>query len=113
MNIPVVVMTHSVPKEWAGKDSIFTFVSDGIEAAIAQAKKIAGDKDVAVGTASVTQQCLRAGLLDEIHIDLAPVLLGGGVRLFDVFGNGPVELERTDVVRAPGITHLSFRVVKQ
>ncbi len=113
MNIPVVVMTHSIPKEWAGKDSIFTFVSDGIESAIAQAKKIAGDKDVAVGTASVTQQCLRAGLLDEIHIDLAPVLLGGGVRLFDVFGNGPVELERTDVVRAPGVTHLAFRVVKQ
>jgi dihydrofolate reductase len=112
LNVPVVVMTHTIPQEWAGKDSVFTFVSDGVESAVARAQKIAGKKAVAVGAASATQQCLRARLLDEIHIDLVPVLLGGGVRLFDHLGNEPIELERTQVVEAPGVTHLAFRVVK-
>jgi dihydrofolate reductase len=67
---------------------------------------------VAVGAASIAQQCIRAGLLDEIHVDLVPVLLGDGVRLFDNLGAGPIELERTRVVEAPGVTHLTFRVVK-
>jgi len=112
VDVPVVVLTHTVPKEWAGKDSIFTFVSDGIEAAIARARKIAGDKNVSISTASIAQQCLRAGLLDEIHIDLAPVLLGGGVRLFGPLEKAPVDLECTGVIRTPGVTHLAFRVVK-
>jgi dihydrofolate reductase len=112
LNVPVVVLTHTIPQEWAGKDSVFVFVRDGIEAAIAQARKIAGDKNVAVCAASITQQCLKAGLLDEIHIDLAPVLLGGGVRLLDLLGKRPVELECTGVTQAPGVTHLAFRVVK-
>ena len=59
------------------------------------------------------QQCFKAGLLDEINIDLVPVLLGGGVRLFDHLGTEPIELERTRVVEAPGVTHLTFRVVKE
>ena len=72
----------------------------------------AGDKDVGVGAASIVQQCIRAGLLDEIHIDLVPVLLGGGVRLFDHLGTGPIDLEITRVIGGAGVTHLTYRVLK-
>ena len=83
-----------------------------MESAIRQAKEVAGDKNVAAASASIVQQCIQAGLLDEIQIDLAPVLLGGGVRLFDHLGTKPIELESTGVIAAPGVTHLKFRVVK-
>jgi dihydrofolate reductase len=113
LDVPMVILTHNVPQEWVKPGSPFTFVTDGIENAIEQAKRIAGDKTVAVGSATTTQQCLRAGLLDEIHIDLVPVLLGDGVRLFEHLGVvAPVELETVSVVEAPGVTHLTFRVVK-
>lgn len=112
MNVPVVVLTHSIPEEWADRESPFTFVTDGIEAAIATAKRIAGDKNVGVGGANVMRQCLKAGLLDEIHIDLIPVLLGDGVRLFDHLGIEPVELEIAQVAKGAGVTHLTFRIVK-
>lgn len=112
MNVPVVVLTHSIPEEWANKESPFTFVTDGIESAIATAKKIAGNKNVGVGGANVMQQCIKAGLLDEIHIDLIPVLLGDGVRLFDYLGIEPIELESTQVAEAAGVSHLTFRIVK-
>jgi dihydrofolate reductase len=79
---------------------------------VERAKAVAGDKDVAVGAASIAQQCIRAGLLDEIHVDLAPVLLGEGVRLFEHIGAGPIELESTRVIEGAGVTHLTFRVVK-
>lgn len=74
---------------------------------------MAGEKDVAVGAASIAQQCIRAGLLDEVHINLVPVLLGGGVRLFEHLGTTPIELENTRVVEAPGVTHLGFRVLRE
>jgi dihydrofolate reductase len=106
------VVTHRVPREWVKEGSPFTFVTDGVDSAVAQAKTFAGDKHVAISTASTMQQCLRAGLLDEIHIDLAPVLLGGGVRLFDHLGTTPFELESIGVIAAPGVTHLGFRVVR-
>jgi dihydrofolate reductase len=109
---PCFVMTHRVPQEWVKEGSPFTFVTDGVESAIRQAKDAAGGKNVAVSSASIVQQCLKAGLLDEIQIDLAPVLLGGGVRLFDHLGTEPIELERIRVVEAPGVTHLLYRVVK-
>jgi dihydrofolate reductase len=109
---PCFVVTHTPSQAWVKDGSAFTFVTDGVESAIRQAKQAAGDKHVAVATASITQQCLKAGLLDEIHIDLAPVLLGSGVRLFDYLGIEPIELESTQVVQAPGVTHLTFRVVK-
>jgi dihydrofolate reductase len=109
---PCFIVTHSVPQEWVKEGSPFTFVTEGVESAIEQAKAAAGDKNVAVATATITQQCLKAGLLDEIHIDLVPVLLGDGIRLFDHLGTGPIELESTRVVEAPGVTHLGFRVVK-
>jgi dihydrofolate reductase len=112
LGVPTFVLTHTVPQEWVYEGSPFTFVTDGVESAVEQARAVAGEKDVAVGAASIVQQCLKAGLLDEIHVDLVPVLLGGGVRLFDRLGTGPIELERTEVVEAPDVTHLTFRVVR-
>jgi dihydrofolate reductase len=112
LGVPAFVVTHTVPQEWVYEGSPFTFVTGGVESAVERAKAVAGDKDVAVGAASIAQQCLQAGLLDEIHIDLVPVLLGDGVRLFDHLGTGPIELQRTRVIEAPDITHLTFRVVK-
>jgi dihydrofolate reductase len=109
---PCFIVTHTVPQEWAGEGSPFVFVTDGVESAIRQAKKAAGDKDVVVCTASILQQCLNSGLMDELHIDLAPVLLGGGVRLFDNLNVKSIELESIGVIEAPGVTHLRFRVVK-
>ena len=113
LDVPVVVLTHNVPDGWEYEGSPFTFVTDGVESAVEKARELAGDKDVAVGAASLVQQCLRAGLLDEVHVDLVPVLLGGGVRLFDNLGPEHVELERTEIIEAPGVTHMTFRVVKE
>ena len=112
LGVPTFVVTHTLPQEWVYEGSPFTFVTEGVESAVKQAKAVAGDKDVAVSAASIAQQCIRLGLLDEIHVDLVPVLLGGGVRLLDHLGTGPIDLERTRVVEAPGVTHLTFRVVK-
>jgi dihydrofolate reductase len=112
LGVPTFVVTHSVPQEWVYEGSPFTFVTDGVDSAVEKARAAAGDKDVAVGAASVVQQCIRAGLLDEIHVDLVPVLLGDGVRLFEHLGTTPIELECTEVVEGAGITHLTFRVVK-
>ena len=109
---PAFIVTHTVPQEWVYEGSPFTFVTDGVESAIRQAKQVAGEKDVVVCTASILQQCLNLGLMDEIHIDLAPVLLGGGVRLFEHLGTEPIELESTKVIEAPGVTHLRYRIVK-
>jgi dihydrofolate reductase len=74
---------------------------------------LAGEKNVAVGAASLVQQCLEAGLLDEVHVDIVPVLLGGGVRLFDNLGPEHIELEKTEIIEAPDVTHMTFRVVKE
>jgi dihydrofolate reductase len=112
LGVPTFVVTHTVPQDWAYEGSPFTFVTDGVESAVEQARAAAEDKNVAVGAASIAQQCIRAGLLDEIHVDLVPVLLGGGVRLFEHLGTEPIRLERTRVIEAPGVTHLTFRVVK-
>ena len=112
LDVPTFVVTHTVPQEWVYEGSPFTLVTDGLESAVEQAKAVAGDKDVGVIGANLVQQCLRAGLLDEIHIDLVPVLLGDGVRLFDHLGTEPIELESTRVIEGAGVTHLTFRVVK-
>lgn len=112
VDVPVFVVTHAVPQEWVYEGSPFTFVTDGVESAVEQAKAVAGDKNVGVGAASIAQQCINAGLLDEIHIHLAPVLLGNGIRLFDHLDTEPIELESTRVVEAPDVTHLRFRVAK-
>jgi dihydrofolate reductase len=109
---PTFIMTHRPPQEWLHAGSPFTFVTDGIESAVQQARQAAGDKNVAISSASIAQQCLRAGLLDEIHFDLVPVLLGGGVRLFDNLGSPPLQLEILRVVEGLGVTHLKYRVLR-
>lgn len=115
LDVPIVVVTHNVPQEWAGKPP-FTFVTDGGEAgirkAVAQAQQIAGDKSVGVAGADITRQCLKLGLLDDIGIDLVPVLLGEGVRLFEHLGIEPIKLEITGVTPALGVTHLRYKVLK-
>lgn len=112
MGIPSFIVTHSIPEEWDRPDSPFIFVTEGVERAIAQAKAAAGGKDIGVAGADIAQQCLNLGLLDEIHIHLAPVLLGEGIRLFDHLSSTPIQLERIRVVDTPNVTHLYFRVVR-
>jgi dihydrofolate reductase len=111
LNVPVVVVTHRPAQEWIKPGSPFTFVTDGVESAVRKAQAIAGEKNVVVASANVLQQVVRLGLLEEIHIDLVPVLLGDGTRLFDHIG-GPIDLEITEVVQAPDVTHLTYRVKK-
>jgi dihydrofolate reductase len=114
--VPIFVLTHEPPKRQPKETNeiTFTFVTDGIESAIRQAKVAAGDKDVnIIGAASTAQQCLKAGLADELHIDIMPVLLSGGLRPFEDVGPEQVQLERIKVVELPaGRTHLRFRVIK-
>ena len=109
---PCFIVTHSAPQEWIYEGSPFTFVTDGVESAIRQAKEAPGDKDVVVCTASILQQCLNLGLVDEIHLDVAPLLLGKGVRLFDRLNIAPTELELIRAIEAPGVIHLGYRLVK-
>jgi len=126
LNVPLFVVSHSIPEGWPRHDAPFTFVTDiangangtdggesAVERAIEQAKKVAGEKTVIVAGANIAQQALKARLLDEIEIDLVPVLLGRGIRLFEYLGVEPIKLERTIVVPAPDVTHLRFRVKRE
>jgi dihydrofolate reductase len=111
MGVPTVVVSHSVPDGWPREGTPFEFVTDGIESAVERAKALAGDKVVAVNGGTIARQCLDAGLLDEIWIDLVPVLLGGGTAFFDELQVAPVELEGPiSVVEGTGVTHLRYRV---
>jgi len=113
-HVPVFVLTHEAREQEAKEGgTTFTFVTEGVETAIHQAQTAAGDKDVSIGGgANTIQQFLRAGLVDELQVHLAPLLLGGGVRLFDDLGADEVKLQSTRVVESPAVTHLKFRVVK-
>jgi dihydrofolate reductase len=111
---PVFVVTHQgrqeLPKEGG---TTFTFVSDGLESALDQARAAAGDGDVSIaGGANVIQQCLTGGLLDEIQVHVTPVLLGEGRRLFEDLGSEQIELEPTRVIESPEVTHLKYRVAR-
>jgi dihydrofolate reductase len=110
---PVFILTHTPPDPASVPQgpSNLTFVTDGIESAIRQAKLVAGDKHVKLGGASPCKQALYAGLVDEIIIHLAPHLTGGGVRLFDALPDG-VRLEKVAVTDGPGATHLRYRVLR-
>lgn len=111
-DVPAIIVTHKAPQEWLKEGSPFTFITDGIESAITRARNIAGEKNVIVGGSKIVQQCLQAGLLDEIRIDLAPILLCTGIRLFEHLGTVPIELERLATDEGIDITHLRFRVLK-
>jgi len=105
------VVTHREPPvDWpADRLAPFTFVRDGVESAIRQARA-AGDGNVGVSGPDIAQQCLNLNLLDEIRIDLVPVFLGEGVRYFDHIHTGKAELDRVEVVEGEGVTHLRYRV---
>ena len=111
-HVPVFVLTHH-PREPLGMQggTTFNFVTDGIESALEQARAAAGDKDVAIaGGANAVQQYLAAGLLDELHLHIVPILLGSGERLLD--GVGDPSLEPVKVVASPAATHVKYRVVR-
>jgi dihydrofolate reductase len=112
IDVPVFVVTHEIPRVWDHPNAPFTFVTDGVESAIAQAQAVAGDKNIGLAGANVAQQAIRAGLVDEITVELVPLLLGQGIRFFDHLGEQPIALEQIGLVEAPGVTHLRFRVVK-
>ncbi len=112
--MPVFVVTHEArePLPMQG-GTTYTFVTDGIEAALERARAAAGDKNVGIwGGADIMRQYLKAGLLDEMQIHLIPVLLGGGIRLFEDFDPEGIELRRASSIETPGATHLRFEVVK-
>lgn len=107
---PVFVVTHQVPSGWPRDDAPFTIVTEGVESAVAQAKEVAGDKTVGVAGPNVIQQCLNAGLLDELTIELVPVLLGEGIRFFDKLTDPPVMFENPTVIEGDRVTHLTYQV---
>jgi dihydrofolate reductase len=113
--VPVFVLTHHARETVAKQGGTsFIFVTDGLESALAQAREAAGDKDVSVaGGASLVQQCIEAGLLDEMQIHLVPVFLGGGVRLFDQLGDTRRDLEVERAIHSPAVTHVKYRLPKR
>jgi dihydrofolate reductase len=111
-HVPVFVVTHHAREPLAmDGGTTFSFVTEGVESAVAQARAVAGEQDVnVVGGASVIGQALAAGLVDELNISVAPLLLGGGARLLEGIGSD-VQLEQERAIEAPGVTHLRYRVV--
>ena len=113
-HMPIFVLSYEtrkpIPKQGG---TTYTFVTEGIESTLQQAEEAAGGKDIMVlGGANAAQQYLKAGLLDEIHLHLVPVLLSEGIRLFENIGTQQINLEQMSVIEEPGVTHLRFRVVK-
>ena len=110
-HMPVFVLTHHAREPLTLSDTTFTFVTDGIESALDQARKAAAGKDVVIGGgADVINQYLAAGLVDELELHMVPLVLGGGARLLD--GLDPaLRLEQVRALEAPGVTHLKYLVV--
>jgi dihydrofolate reductase len=113
--VPIFVLTHRPPAKMPKPTDqlTFTFVTDGIQSAIQQAKVAAGDREVnIIGAANTARQCLKEGLADELHVDIMPVLLGNGLRVFEDLGTETIRLERIKVMELPGgRTHLRFRIL--
>ena len=107
-DIPCFVVTHRAPD--LASSPVFTFVTDGVRSAIRQAQHVAGDKDVHLFGATVMQQALPLGLVDEVHLHLMPVLVGGGTSLFGTLESA-IGLARIDVRVTPAATHLTYRVL--
>ncbi len=110
--VPLVIVTHRAPED-VPEGGVYTFVTDGIDSALRQAREIAGGKDIYVmGGPDVAGQFVRAGLVDEIGIHLVPVLFGGGARLLDDIGDDHIQLEVVGVGDTPQATHLRYRIVR-
>jgi dihydrofolate reductase len=108
----VFVVTHKPPTDWTYPDAPFTFVTDGLASAIAQAKAFAGDRNVTLTGGNLTGQAVAAGLVDELAVALAPVVLGSGIRFFGDYAASPVLLDDPWVVQGDRVTHLHYRVRK-
>ncbi len=109
--VPVFVVTHRPHETVVKGDTTFEFVTDGIDAALEQARAAAGDKNVIVmGGADVLRQYLATGVVDELTLTISPVLLGGGTRLFDGIERTDIAFERTAVIESPYATHLRYEV---
>jgi len=111
LDVPCVVLTHNPPADRPLEDENFVFVTEGIEAAVAKAKEIAGDKEVGLNSGTIARQALEAGLIEEVHVDLVPVLLGAGTQYFGQFENAPVELVQKSAWASEGVVHLTYTVV--
>jgi dihydrofolate reductase len=108
----VFVVTHREPVDWPYPDAPYTFVTDGLDSAIAQAKAFAGDRDVSLAAGSLTGQALAGGLVDELSVSLVPVVFGSGVRFFGGYAAPPALLDNPQVVSGDRVTHLHYRVRK-
>jgi dihydrofolate reductase len=109
VDAPMVVLTHAAPDDWPRDGVPITFATDGVEDAVARAPALAGGKDVSVAGAAAARACLDAGLLDEVWVNVVPVVLGDGIPFLSGAA-GPVRLEDPEIVAAPGVTHLRYRV---
>jgi len=116
LNVPVVVVTHQIPTDWvnAHPDAPFTFVTDGVRAAVARAQELAGDRVVSISGGTIARQCLELGLLDEVAIDLVPVVMGAGNRpFFGQLASDEVMLDNPTVcIRGDRVTHLVFPIAR-
>jgi len=108
----VFVVTHQPPADWPYPDAPFTFVTDGLHSAIAQAQAIAGDRDVSITPGNIAGQAFQAGLIDEIRVDLVPVVFGAGVRYFGDYAGSPLLLDDPQIVQGDRVTHLHYRLRK-
>jgi dihydrofolate reductase len=106
----VFVVTHRPPTDWDFPDAPFTFVTDGVASAVARAKAFAGDRVVSVSPGNVGGQAVAAGLVDEVRVDLVPVVFGAGVRYFGDYAGSPLLLENPRVVQGDRVTHLHYRL---
>jgi dihydrofolate reductase len=116
MDVPVVVVTRQVPSDWveAHPGAPFHFVTDGVAAAVAKAREIAGERTVAVTAGTIAGQCLEAGLLDAVAVDLVPVVMGKGRPFFGELSTGDIPLgDPTVVIRGDRVTHLLFPVTER
>jgi dihydrofolate reductase len=110
LGVPLFLVTHHPPEAWPRADAPFTAITEGVAAAIEQAKVVAGTKTVALAGPDIIQQALDLDLVDEIAVELAPVLLGRGVRFFGELAHPPVLLDDPDIIRGVRVTHLRYRV---
>jgi dihydrofolate reductase len=108
--VPVFVVTHEAPHDWPHPDAPFTFVTGGVADAVRQARAVAADRTVGVAAGDIARQALDGGLIDEIQVDLVPVLLGAGTRLFGDLVKAPRTLQQLRVAESAGVTHLYYQV---
>jgi len=109
----VFVVTHQPPTDWPYPEAPFTFVTDGVQSALAEAQAFAGERDVSITAGNLAGQAFQAGLIDEVRIDLVPVVLGTGIRYFGDYSESPLLLDDPEIVQGDRVTHLSYQVRRQ